>query len=97
MTRTLSRRSLLAAAASLPVIGGLSACAGGPRATDRTHQLVWSTYGVGTGTYNDLAAVANTLTQRPMPVSEVINRIPVEAIREELEQRVTTELESVHA
>lgn len=29
--------------------------------------------------------------------SEVINRIPVEAIREELEQRVTTELESVHA
>ncbi|NDO78645.1 TAXI family TRAP transporter solute-binding subunit [Kocuria indica] len=64
MARTLSRRSLLAAAASLPVIGGLTACAGGPRATDRTHQLVWSTYGVGTGTYNDLAAVANTLTQR---------------------------------
>ncbi|HJD78860.1 MAG TPA: Fe-S cluster assembly protein SufD [Corynebacterium pollutisoli] len=29
--------------------------------------------------------------------SEVINRIPVEAIREELEKRVTDELESVHA
>ena len=29
--------------------------------------------------------------------SEVINRIPVESIREELEQRVTDELESVHA
>lgn len=25
-------------------------------------QLVWSTYNVGTGTYNDLAAIANTLT-----------------------------------
>ncbi|NLF92129.1 MAG: Fe-S cluster assembly protein SufD [Corynebacterium marinum] len=29
--------------------------------------------------------------------SEVINRIPVESIRDELEQRVTDELESVHA
>ena len=29
--------------------------------------------------------------------SEVINRIPVESIREELEQRVTAELETVHA
>lgn len=32
----------------------------GPNGLPR--QLVWSTYNVGTGTYNDLAAIANTLT-----------------------------------
>ena len=64
MPRTLNRRALLAAAASLPVLAGVAGCSGGSKAAGGSQQLVWSTYGVGTGTYNDLAAVANTLTQK---------------------------------
>ncbi|MCT1545108.1 MULTISPECIES: TAXI family TRAP transporter solute-binding subunit [Kocuria] len=64
MPRTLNRRALLAAAASLPVLAGVAGCSGGSTAAGGSQQLVWSTFGVGTGTYNDLAAVANTLTQK---------------------------------
>jgi len=55
------RRGAWAAVALLALTG----CAAGgdelgPNGLPR--QLVWSTYNVGTGTYNDLAAIANTLT-----------------------------------
>lgn len=62
MPSSISRRSLLTGMTSLSALAVLSGCASGPRATDRSEQLVWSTYNVGTGTYNDLAAIANTLT-----------------------------------
>ncbi len=59
-----SRRSFLAGVGSAAAAGLLSGCAQPAlRADGLPEQLVWSTYGVGTGTYNDLAAVANTLTQ----------------------------------
>ena len=64
MPHPISRRSLLMGMSSVSALAMLSGCSSGPRATDRSEQLVWSTYGVGTGTYNDLAAVANTLTGR---------------------------------
>lgn len=64
MPRTLNRRAFLAAAASLPVLTGVAGCSSAQSAGGQSKQLVWSTYGVGTGTYNDLAAVANTLTQK---------------------------------
>lgn len=63
MPRTLSRRDFLLGSASASALALLTGCsassstvAGAPR------QSVWSTYQVGTGTYNDLAAIANTLT-----------------------------------
>ena len=64
MSRTISRRSLLAGMSSMSALAVLAGCSSGPRATSHAQQLVWSTYNVGTGTYNDLAAVANTLTGR---------------------------------
>ncbi|MET3951395.1 TAXI family TRAP transporter solute-binding subunit [Arthrobacter sp. UYEF36] len=58
--------SMILALAAIPVMT-LTGCAGaapgqapGPNALPQ--QMVWSTYNVGTGTYNDLAAIANTLT-----------------------------------
>ncbi|TLP99132.1 TAXI family TRAP transporter solute-binding subunit [Nesterenkonia salmonea] len=64
MTKHISRRSFLAGTASLTAAGYLSGCS--PASTNVNsalpRQLVWSTYGIGTGTYNDLAAIANTLT-----------------------------------
>lgn len=65
MTIHFSRRSFLAGAAGLAAAASLSSCAAGaPAATNSAlpRQFVWSTYRIGTGTYNDLAAVANTLT-----------------------------------
>lgn len=63
MRTTKSRLAALGAVAVL----GLTGCASaegdepvGPNGLPQ--QLVWSTYNVGTGTYNDLAAIANTLT-----------------------------------
>lgn len=63
MRTTKSRFAALGAVAAL----GLTGCASaegdepvGPNGLPQ--QLVWSTYNVGTGTYNDLAAIANTLT-----------------------------------
>ena len=55
----LSRRGFLLGTSATATLGALTGCA----PTDGGQQSVWSTYGVGTGTYNDLAAVANTLTQ----------------------------------
>ena len=59
-------KTQLAALAAVSLLG-LSGCAAaeaeeplGPNGLSQ--QLVWSTYNVGTGTYNDLAAIANTLT-----------------------------------
>lgn len=58
-----SRRSFIGGLAAFSALGTLTACgqqtqlaAGTPR------QSVWATYPVGTGTYNDVAAVANMLT-----------------------------------
>ena len=47
MPRTLNRRALLAAAASLPVLAGVAGCSGGSTAAGGTQQLVGSTFGVG--------------------------------------------------
>lgn len=67
MSPRLTRRTFLAAASGtgLAALAGLTGCSPAPaQASGLPRQLVWSTYGVGTGTYNDLAAVANTLTGR---------------------------------
>ncbi|MGO1183246.1 MAG: TAXI family TRAP transporter solute-binding subunit [Micrococcaceae bacterium] len=60
----LNRRSFLAGLGAVTGAGLLSGCA--PAVTERVgglpRQMVWSTYSVGTGTYNDVAAVANALT-----------------------------------
>lgn len=56
---SLSRRQLLGGASTALLAGALSGCSS---PTERA-QAVWSTYAVGTGTYNDLAAVANAMTQ----------------------------------
>ena len=55
----LSRRQLLGGASAFLLGGALSSCA----APAERAQAVWSTYAVGTGTYNDLAGVANAMTQ----------------------------------
>lgn len=64
LTIHLSRRSFLAGAAGLTTAVSLSGCTqvSSPTNSPLPRQLVWSTYGIGTGTYNDLAAIANTLT-----------------------------------
>lgn len=67
MNRSITRRRLLAAMGALGGAGLLSACGADvsdTRAEGLPDQLVWSTYPAGTGTYNDVAAIANTLTQR---------------------------------
>jgi TRAP transporter TAXI family solute receptor len=62
--KTQNARLAALAAVSLLGLSGCTAAQGdepaGPGELPR--QLVWSTYNVGTGTYNDLAAIANTLT-----------------------------------
>lgn len=65
MTLPCSRRSFLAGVGSVAAAGLLAGC-GQPsvRSDGLPEQMVWSTYGVGTGTYNDLAAVANAMTQQ---------------------------------
>ncbi|GAA3288340.1 TAXI family TRAP transporter solute-binding subunit [Nesterenkonia halobia] len=63
MTAQITRRSFLSVASSLAALTAVSGCATSAVGTSGLpRQLVWSTYGVGTGTYNDLAAVANALT-----------------------------------
>ncbi|GAB3194507.1 hypothetical protein [Nesterenkonia suensis] len=68
MSASMTRRSVLSAStvgSGLAALSVLSGCAAAPTlASGLSRQLVWSTYGVGTRTYNDLAAVANTLTGR---------------------------------
>lgn len=60
-----SRRNFLGGIAALGALGALTAC--GPQmrtAAGMPEQSVWTTYPVGTGTYNDVAAVANMLTSQ---------------------------------
>lgn len=63
----LSRRDVFRLAAGAGTLA-LTGCGGRSTQTIQANglpgQLVWSTYNVGTGTYNDLAAVATTLTGR---------------------------------
>lgn len=60
-----SRRSFLGGFAAMGALGALTACAGQSQvAAGMPAQSVWSTYPVGTGTYNDVAAVANMLTSQ---------------------------------
>lgn len=63
MRTTKSRFAALGAVAVLGLAGCASAEGDEPVGPNGLpEQLVWSTYNVGTGTYNDLAAIANTLT-----------------------------------
>lgn len=65
MPRPFSRRSFLTGLGAAATLGALTACTKQTVAiAGLPHQTVWSTYGVGTGTYNDVAAIANTLTQK---------------------------------
>lgn len=65
MPRAFSRRTFLTGLTATAALGALPGCARSPVAVPGLpHQTVWSTYGVGTGTYNDVAAIANTLTQQ---------------------------------
>lgn len=60
------RKTLRTVAAGLTVALGLTACGGqtggNEEADGLPSQLVWSTYGAGTATYADLAAVADSIT-----------------------------------
>ena len=66
MPTRMTRRNFISgatAASGLSALAALSGCSSpAVVASGLPRQLVWSTYGVGTGTYNDLAAIANTLT-----------------------------------
>ncbi|MCD1144276.1 TAXI family TRAP transporter solute-binding subunit [Kocuria sp. LUK] len=63
MRTTKTRIPALAVISLLALSGCAAAEAEEPLGPDGLpQQLVWSTYNVGTGTYNDLAAIANTLT-----------------------------------
>lgn len=65
MSFIVSRRSLLAGLGATAALGALSGCSKSTVPTGGLpDQMVWSTYPVGTGTYNDVAAVANMLTQK---------------------------------
>lgn len=64
MSMTFDRRSFLAGITALGTTGLLSGCgaAGVETRNGLPSQMVWSTYTVGTGTYNDTAAIANAIT-----------------------------------
>ncbi|MGJ3402572.1 TAXI family TRAP transporter solute-binding subunit [Glutamicibacter sp. Je.9.36] len=65
MPRAFTRRSFLTGLSAAAAMGALASCTRSAVAVPGLpHQTVWSTYGVGTGTYNDVAAIANTLTQQ---------------------------------
>lgn len=60
-----SRRSFLGGLTALSALGALTACGQQMQlATGMPQQSVWATYPVGTGTYNDVAAIANMLTSQ---------------------------------
>lgn len=67
MDPTLNRRTFLAGLGAAGMLATLSGCArtsaGGATVSGLPQQMVWSTYSAGTGTYNDVAAVANMFTQ----------------------------------
>ena len=62
--KTSTSRLVALAAVSLLGLSGCAAAQGNEStsANGLPEQMVWSTYNVGTGTYNDLAAIANALT-----------------------------------
>lgn len=65
MARSFSRRNFLAGVGALGAAGLLSSCAvrtDGGLLHGIPKESVWSTYAVGTGTYNDVAAIANAFT-----------------------------------
>lgn len=65
MSPTVSRRNFLAGLGATAALGAATSCARtATSVAGLPEQMVWSTYSAGTGTYNDVAAIANTLTQR---------------------------------
>ena len=66
MQQAFSRRSLLRGIGAVGLLTALSSCTRVPQmaANGLPAQTVWSTYPTGTGTYNDVAALANMLTNR---------------------------------
>jgi uncharacterized protein len=70
MPFTPTRRSFLTGLGAFAALGTLAGCSSqatpvsSASANGLPEQMVWTTYGAGTGTYNDVAAIANTLTQR---------------------------------
>lgn len=66
MQQAFSRRSFLRGIGAVGLLTALSSCTRVPQmaANGLPAQTVWSTYPTGTGTYNDVAALANMLTNR---------------------------------
>lgn len=64
MSRTVSRRNFLKGIGALGMLTVLSSCARTPQVTAAGLPAisVWTTYPTGTGTYNDLAALANMVS-----------------------------------
>lgn len=65
MPTSLTRRGFLTGIGALGTLGFLSACSSSTSATTikgLAEQTVWSTHPVGTGSYNDVAAIANAFT-----------------------------------
>lgn len=64
MAPSVNRRHFLGGAAGLSASLLLGGCAARAQASGAfPRQFVWSTYGIGTGTYNDMASLANVLTR----------------------------------
>lgn len=60
----LSRRNFLGGFVAVSALGVFTGCSGEVQvAPGMPQDSVWSTYPVGTGTYNDVAAVANMLAE----------------------------------
>lgn len=66
MSPNFSRRTFLGGTGALGLLSALAACspAGSNPIRGLPEQTVWSTYAVGTGTYNDVAAIADTFTSQ---------------------------------
>ena len=65
-SRHISRRTFLQGLGAAGILAALSGCSPAPKtlANGFPTQSVWVTYPTGTGTYNDVAAIANMLTTR---------------------------------
>lgn len=66
MSQPVSRRSFLKGVGTLGMLAALSSCSRPAQvaANGLPGQSVWTTYPTGTGTYNDVASLANMLTTR---------------------------------
>lgn len=66
MAKQISRRSFFQGIGAMGLLAALSGCSTGPKtlANGFPAQSVWATYPTGTGTYNDVAAIANMLTTK---------------------------------